>query len=158
MTADTILNKQRPAEVLLIEDNKGDVILTRRAFKEARILNNVMVAGTGEEALAILNKEENYANNSLPDLILLDLNLPKMDGKEVLQIIKSDPRTKHIPVIILSSSRAEGDVAKSYNLHANGYIVKPVSLHNFNEIIQKLEQFWFTLVVTLDEGDMKGKA
>lgn len=155
MSIDLSSNKQRPAQVLLIEDNSGDVLLTRRAFKNAKISNQVTVAKTGEEALSILLKEGVYANALSPDLILLDLNLPQMSGQEVLDFVKKNEDLRHIPVIILSSSKAEQDVIQSYNLHANGYVVKPISLDKFNEVVQKLEAFWFTLVVLPDPSDFK---
>jgi two-component system, chemotaxis family, response regulator Rcp1 len=154
MAADIIMHKQRPAQVMLIEDNNGDVILTRRALKEAKISNQLTVAMSGEEAITMLNKEGEYADVMTPDLILLDLNLPKMHGQEVLRIIKDSVGTKHIPVIILSSSRAEQDVVRSYNLHANGYVVKPLNLNSFKEVVEKIEKFWFTLVVLPDAHDV----
>lgn len=154
MTANTVQNRNRPARVLLVEDNHGDVILTRRAFQESKIANQLHVATTGEEAIAMLSKEGKWAEMETPDLILLDLNLPMMSGQEVLRFIKGAENLRHVPVIILSSSSAEEDVVKSYNLHANGYIVKPVNLGNFNEVVLKLEQFWFTLVVMPDSGGL----
>lgn len=155
MITNTVQNKQRPARILLVEDNQGDVVLTRRAFQEARIANQLFVAMTGEEAIAMLNKEGDYAEFEVPDLILLDLNLPQMSGQGVLKIIKNDIKLKHIPIVILSSSSAEQDVLGSYNLYANGYVVKPVSLENFNAVIKKLEEFWFTLVVMPDSGNLQ---
>lgn len=155
MTIETIANKHRTAQILLVEDNNGDVMLTRRAFNEAKIANEITVATSGEQALAMLRKEGIFADIATPDLILLDLNLPKMHGQEVLNFIKSGSELKHIPVVVLSSSRAEQDVVRSYNLHANGYVVKPVNLEKFREVIEKLERFWFTLVVLPDDGDVK---
>ena len=155
MTAGTVQNKQRAARVLLVEDNHGDVILTKRAFKDARIANEMTVATTGEEALRMLQQDGEYVAIALPDLVLLDLNLPVMSGQDVLQAVKGDARLKHIPVVILSSSHAERDVVRSYNLHANGYVVKPVNLGNFSEVARKLEQFWFTLVVMPDQDDVR---
>jgi len=157
MTTDILSNKHRAAQVLLVEDNHGDVLLTKRAFGEAKIANHLSVANTGEEAVAMLRKEGAWEKMQTPDIVLLDLNLPQMSGQDVLKIIKEDAKLKHIPVIILSSSRAEQDVVKSYDLHANGYVVKPVNLEKFNEVVQKLEAFWFTLVVMPDEKDI-GKA
>ncbi len=157
MTIDIVQNKQRPARILLVEDSPGDVILTRRAFKGSKIANSMSVATSGEEAVAMLSQEGEYAESELPDIILLDLNLPRMSGKDVLQIVKGDPRTSHIPVVMLSSSRAEQDVIKSYQLHANGYVVKPLSLEKFTEVVQKIEQFWFTLVVLPDAADIAPK-
>lgn len=154
MSTTTIQNKQRPARVLLVEDNPGDVILTRRAFQDAKIANEIHVAMTGEEAVAILSKEGQWSAAETPDMVLLDLNLPQMNGQEVLKFIKESKNLRHVPVVILSSSNAEQDVVRSYNLHANGYVVKPVSLSNFNEVVQKLEQFWFTLVIMPDQEDI----
>lgn len=150
MVADTLINKQRPAQVLLVEDNPGDVMLTKRAFKEAKLANELTVAMTGEEAISILKKEGKHANAHTPDLILLDLNLPGIHGYEVLDLVKSDDTLKRVPVIVLSSSKAESDVVQSYDNHANGYVVKPVSLENFNDVVRQLEGFWFTLVVMPD--------
>lgn len=155
MTTDTLQNKIRPVRILLVEDNLGDVVLTQRAFKEVKIATQIAVARTGEEAVAMLRREGDWAALELPDLILLDLNLPKMSGLEVLQIIKTEESLRHIPVVVLSSSRAEQDVVRSYNLHANGYVTKPGSPESFTEVAQKLEQFWFTLVVLPDADDVK---
>ncbi len=156
MTIDATINKQRPAQVLLVEDNHGDVLLTKRAFKESKIANDLTVAMSGEEAIRVLRKEGEHAQATTPDLILLDLNLPQMSGQDVLNVIKNDTKLRHIPVVVLSSSKADQDVVKSYNLHANGYVVKPISLESFNEVVQKLEAFWFTLVVLPDAEDVKG--
>lgn len=156
MTIDSTINKQRPAQVLLVEDNHGDVLLTKRAFQESKIANNLTVATSGEQALSVLRKEGEYSTAITPDLVLLDLNLPQLSGQEVLEAIKSDNKLRHIPIIVLSSSKADQDVVKSYNLHANGYVIKPVSLEKFHEVVQKLEAFWFTLVVLPDAEDVKG--
>lgn len=153
MRVDTIQQKGRPAEILLIEDNYGDVLLTLKAFKQGKIANNITVAKTGEEAMQILRREGAHANIRVPDLILLDLNLPKKSGKEVLQEIKSDDKLKHIPVVILTSSRAELDVVKTYDLHANSYIIKPVNLEKFGEIVATIEHYWFTIVVLPDANE-----
>lgn len=147
MTTDTISNKGRPAEILLIEDNRGDVLLTKKAFKTGKIANNITVAGDGIEALQMLRREGEHANATIPDIILLDLNLPKKTGRDVLSEIKADEQLKHIPVVVLTSSKAELDVVKSYNLHANSYIVKPVNLEKFNEIVNSIENFWFSVVI-----------
>ncbi|MFK8068471.1 MAG: response regulator [Gammaproteobacteria bacterium] len=135
------------AEILLVEDNPGDVLLTREAFSEAKIKNNIHVAADGEEALAFLKRQEGYENVATPDLILLDLNLPKLDGREVLQAIKRDENLRRIPVVILTSSKAEQDVLKTYDLHANSYLVKPVDLEKFVEVVNAIENFWFSVVV-----------
>ena len=137
----------RPAELLLVEDNYGDVLLAREAFRNAKIRNNLTVARDGEEALRVLRREGLHATMPRPDLILLDLNLPRMDGREVLQAIKADPGLQPIPVIIMTSSKAETDVLKSYRLSANGYIVKPVDFERLQEIVASLETFWFSVVV-----------
>lgn len=155
MTIASTVDKQRPAQVLLIEDNVGDALLTRRAFKSAKIANQLTVASSGEEALALLLKKEEQTGSLMPDIILLDLNLPQMSGQDVLSFIKNNEKLRHIPVIVLSSSKAEQDVIKSYNLHANGYLIKPINIDSFNDVIQKIEAFWFTLVVMPDRSDLK---
>lgn len=137
-----LMHRSRPAEILLVEDNRGDVLLTRKAFQSAQIENRVSVAESGEAALERLRDED----QALPDLILLDLNLPRMSGRDVLGEIKADERLRHIPVIILSSSAAEQDVARSYAMHANAYVVKPVDLDSFRAAISTIEQFFFFLV------------
>lgn len=146
MFVDMIDRKTRSVNILLIEDNEGDVILTKRAFKQAKFLNNLSVVKSGEKALDFI-KSANESDSPLPDLIILDLNLPGMDGQEVLSVIKNSEETKHIPVIVLSSSKAQQDVVKSYSLHANAYMLKPVSLEGFQDAIQKIGNFWFDLVV-----------
>ncbi|MCE5181836.1 MAG: response regulator [Betaproteobacteria bacterium] len=133
-------------DILLIEDNPGDVRLTREAMKEARIAVNLNVANDGLEAMAMLHQEAPYDSLPLPDLILLDLNMPRMDGREVLRLIKSDERLKHIPVVILTTSAAEKDIAQAYGMHANCYITKPVELDQFMEIVKAIEGFWLTVV------------
>ena len=142
----TLDSRGRPAELLLVEDNYGDVLLTQEACQNTRMPNNLAVAGDGEEALAMLRREGRYADHPRPDLILLDLNLPRMDGREVLQTIKSDPALQRIPVIVLTSSAAEIDVLKSYDLKANSYIVKPVNFDRLQEIVASIESFWLTVV------------
>ena len=143
----TIEASGRPAELLLIEDNYGDVLLTREAFRNGKLSNNLAVADGGEVALAMLRREGDYADQATPDLILLDLNLPGLDGREVLEAIKSDPELRRIPVIVLSSSKAEIDTLKTYELGANGYIVKPVTFQRLQEIVASIESFWFSVVV-----------
>jgi two-component system, chemotaxis family, response regulator Rcp1 len=142
----------RPVEILLVEDNAGDVRLTREIFKEGKILNHLHVVGDGVAALAFLRQEGPYKKAVRPDVILLDLNLPKKDGREVLADIKVDPHLKHIPVVILTTSEAEQDINQVYNLHANCYITKPVELDQFITVIRSIEQFWLT-VVKLPPGD-----
>ncbi len=135
-----------PVEILLVEDSPGDVRLTREALKEGKILNNLNVMGDGVEALAFLRKQGPYANATRPDLVLLDLNLPKKDGREVLAEIKNDPDLKRIPVVILTTSSAEKDVLKSYDLHANCYVTKPVDFDQFITVVKSVEDFWLTVV------------
>jgi|SRR5580700_4453920 CheY-like chemotaxis protein len=156
MTDLTVEDRGRPAELLLVEDNYGDVLLTQEAFRSAKIGNNLAVAVDGEEALAMLRKEGRYHAQPTPDLILLDLNLPRMDGREVLKTVKSDPVLHTIPVIVLTSSSAEIDVLRSYELMANGYIVKPVTFDRLKEVVALIESFWFTVVVlpaTLEQAN-----
>jgi CheY-like chemotaxis protein len=133
-------------EVLLVEDNPGDVRLTKEALKEGRLLNNVSVVGDGVEALSFLRREGRYAEAAQPDLILLDLNLPKKDGREVLAEIKADPDLRRIPVVVLTTSSAEEDILKTYDLHANCYVTKPVDLEQFMRVIKSIEDFWVTVV------------
>ena len=133
-------------DILLVEDNPGDVRLTKEALKDAKVLNEIYVAKDGVEAMEFLNKKGQFAEAPIPDMILLDLNLPRKDGREVLAEIKKDPKLKHIPVIVLTTSKADEDIIKTYNLHANAYITKPVDLNRFVEIIHALEEFWFTIV------------
>lgn len=136
----------RPVEILLVEDNEADIRLTQEGIKEAKIHNNLYVARNGEEAMDFLYKREEYENAVRPDLILLDLNLPKKDGREVLEEIKGDERLTHIPVVILTTSEAERDILKSYKLHANCYVNKPMGIDQFVEVIKAIEDFWFTIV------------
>jgi CheY-like chemotaxis protein len=135
-----------PIEILLVEDNPGDVRLTREALREAKVHNNVHVAADGVEALAFLRKEGSHAKAPRPDLILLDLNLPKKGGREVLEEIKSDNGLSHIPVVILTTSQAERDILESYRLRANAYVTKPVDLEQFLKVVQSIEQFWLEIV------------
>ena len=136
----------RPAEILLVEDNPADVRLTREALLEGKVRNNLSVAADGVEALAFLRREGSYAGAVVPDLILLDLNLPRKDGREVLEEIKADPSLRHIPVVVLTSSQAEQDILRAYDLHANCYVTKPVDLDQFIHVVQSIEDFWFTIV------------
>jgi chemotaxis family two-component system response regulator Rcp1 len=144
----SIANKieRRPVDILLVEDNPGDVRLTKEALKDAKVLNEIYVAKDGVEAMQFVHHEGIFEDAPVPDLILLDLNLPKKDGREVLAEIKKDPKLKHIPVVVLTTSKADEDNAKTYNLHANAYITKPVDLNRFVEIMHALEEFWFTIV------------
>ncbi len=140
------MNEVRPVDILLVEDNPGDVRLTKEALRDAKVLNEIYVAKDGVEAIEFLRRKGRFSKVPLPDLILLDLNLPKKDGREVLAEIKEDPILKHIPVVVLTTSKADEDIVKTYNLHANAYITKPVDLNRFAEIIHVLNEFWFTIV------------
>jgi two-component system, chemotaxis family, response regulator Rcp1 len=141
------MTDNKPVEILLVEDNPGDVRLTMEALKEGRLLNHVSVAEDGVEALAFLRQEGKYANEARPDLILLDLNLPKKDGREVLAEIKEDPELRHIPVVVLTTSTAEQDVLRTYDLHANCYISKPVDFDQFIQVVKSVGDFWFCVVI-----------
>lgn len=136
----------RPAEILLVEDNDADVRLTREALIEGKIRNNLHVVSDGVQALEFLRRQGRYGSAVRPDLILLDLNLPKKDGREVLEDIKGDPALRRIPVVILTSSRAEEDILRAYNLHANCYVTKPVDFDQFIRVVQSIEEFWFAIV------------
>ena len=136
----------QPVEILLVEDNPGDVRLTREALREGKVRNNLAVASDGFEAIAYLRKEAGYAGALRPDLILLDLNLPRKDGREVLQEIKADPSLRNIPVVVLTSSQAEEDIVRVYDLHANCYVTKPVDLDQFFRVVESIEDFWLTTV------------
>jgi CheY-like chemotaxis protein len=135
-----------PIEVLLVEDSPGDVRLTREAFKDAKVHINLHVASDGVEAMAFLGREGNHANIPRPDLILLDLNLPKKDGREVLAELKESPTLKSIPVVILTTSASEADIHGSYQHHANCYITKPVDLEGFLKVVKSIDGFWLTVV------------
>jgi chemotaxis family two-component system response regulator Rcp1 len=138
--------KTKAIDILLVEDNPGDVRLTREALKEGKVLNTLHVVGDGIEALEFLRHEGKYEKSVHPDIILLDLNLPRMDGRELLAKIKTDPAQRRIPVVILTTSKAEEDIIKTYNLHANCYITKPVDLSQFITVVKSIEDFWFTVV------------
>jgi chemotaxis family two-component system response regulator Rcp1 len=133
-------------DILLVEDNPGDVRLTREALKEGKILNNLYVAGDGAMAWQFLTRTDPFVDAPRPNLILLDLNLPKMDGRELLGLIKAAPELKAIPVVVLTTSQAEQDILASYELHANCFITKPVDLEQFLKVIQTIEDFWFSIV------------
>ena len=136
----------RPVEILLVEDNPGDVRLTIEALKEGKVRNNLHVARDGMEALEFLRRQGKHKDAVKPDLILLDLNLPRRDGREVLAEIKNDPELKTIPVVVLTTSSAEADILKSYKLHANCYITKPVDLEQFVNVVKSIDDFWLTVV------------
>lgn len=136
----------RPIEILLVEDNEGDVRLTKEALKEGKVKNNLQVVYDGFEALEYLKREGEYQDRVIPDLILLDLNLPRMDGRELLEKIKEDSDLRRIPVVILTTSKAEEDIVRTYDLHANCYITKPVDLEKFIVVVKSIENFWMTIV------------
>lgn len=140
------MSKRKNINILLVEDNPADVRLMIETLKEGALDTNVGVAHDGVEALNFLKGEVTVGRTPLPDLIILDLNLPRKDGREVLEEIKNDERLRHIPVIILSTSKAEQDILKSYNLHANCYITKPIDLEEFMSVIRSFENFWFNIV------------
>lgn len=133
-------------DILLVEDNPGDARLAKEALKESKIHNNLYIVSDGEEALQFLRKEGEFSGAVTPDLILLDLNLPKIDGREVLDIVKRDENLKMIPVVILTTSRAEEDIVKSYKLHANCFISKPLDLDQFMKVVKSIEDFWLSIV------------
>ncbi len=142
----------RLVDILLVDDNPADVRLAREALSEAKLVNSLQVAADGEEALALLRRQGRHAGAPRPGLVLLDLNLPRKDGREVLAEIKSDPELKRIPVIVLTTSRAEEDVVRSYDLHANAYVTKPVALREFMEVMRALEGFWLAAATLPPEG------
>jgi CheY-like chemotaxis protein len=142
----------RPIEIMLVEDNPGDVRLTREALKEAKVRNNLSVVDDGVEAMKFLRREGIYSAAPRPDIVLLDLNLPRKDGRQVLAEVKADPDLKRIPVVILTTSRAEEDILKTYDLHANCFISKPVDFEQFIRVIQSIEHFWLA-IVTLPPAD-----
>jgi chemotaxis family two-component system response regulator Rcp1 len=142
----------RLAEILLVEDNPGDVRLTQEAFKEGKVLNNLHVVEDGVEAMAFLRQEGQCADAPRPDVILLDLNLPRKDGREVLAEVKNDPGLRRIPVVILTVSQDEQDILKTYDSHANCYITKPVNLDRFLTVVKSIEDFWLTIVKLPPDG------
>lgn len=143
MSAET---EGKPIDILLVEDNPGDVRLAREAFRESKVRNALFVIEDGVEAMAFLRREGKYAQAPRPDLILLDLNLPRKDGREVLAEIKADSDLKRIPVVMLTISKAEEDILRAYNLHVNCYITKPIDLERFMEVVKSIEDFWLTIV------------
>jgi CheY-like chemotaxis protein len=140
-----------PVEILLVEDDPGDVLMTTEALAESKVLNNLTVVSNGEEALRFLLQEDEHSGAVRPDLILLDLNLPRVDGREVLARVKADERLRTIPVVILTTSEAEEDIVRSYDLHANAYVTKPVDFDSFVEVIRQVDDF-FISVVRLPRG------
>jgi CheY-like chemotaxis protein len=143
---DDINEEARPIEILLVEDNPGDMRLTKEALKEGKVYNNLHWVKDGVDALEFLRREGKHAQAPRPDIILLDLNLPKKDGREVLSVVKNDDQLKHIPVVVLTTSKAEEDVVRSYNLHANCYVTKPVDLEKFISVVHAIDRFWLTVV------------
>lgn len=143
------------ADILLVDDNPADVRLTLEAFKEGKLVNHVRVVENGVEAMELLHRQGKYADAARPDLVLLDLNMPKKDGREVLQEIKNDPELKRIPIIILTTSKAEEDVVRSYDSHVNCYVQKPVDYNEFTKVLRLIENFWFTAVVLPVNGYRK---
>jgi CheY-like chemotaxis protein len=141
-----MMDQAKPVEVLLVEDDPGDVLMTREAFEEFKVRNNLNVVSDGEEAMAYLRQEGEYADVARPDLVLLDLNLPRMDGRQVLAAIKSDEELASIPVVVLTTSEAEEDVLRSYRLHANAYVTKPVDFERFIDIVRRIDDFFVTVV------------
>ena len=139
-------NEGTPVEILLVEDSPGDARLAREGLSECKIRNNLHVVDDGVKAMAFLRRQGEYAKAPRPDLILLDLNLPRKDGREVLREIKEDDSLKVIPVVILTTSKAEEDIIKSYSLHANCYVTKPLGLQQFLDVVRSIEDFWFTIV------------
>jgi CheY-like chemotaxis protein len=136
----------RPIEVLLVEDDEGDVLMTREALDEGKVFNRLSVVGDGVEAIAYLRREQPYADATRPDLVLLDLNLPKRDGRQVLEEVKADPDLRRIPIVVLTTSEAEEDVLRSYDLHANAYVTKPVDFERFVEVIRQIDDFFISVV------------
>ena len=142
----TTFNNYRPIEILLVEDNPGDVRLTQEAARETKIHNNMHVVTNGLDAMAFLHHEGRFSAVPRPDLILLDLNMPVMDGREVLRQVKSDEKTRRIPVVIITSSQAEEDILRAYDLQASCYVTKPVDLVQFIKVVKNVENFWLTVV------------
>ncbi|MCX7008392.1 MAG: response regulator [Kiritimatiellaeota bacterium] len=136
----------RPIEILLVEDNPGDVRLTQEAARETKVHNNMHIVSNGLDAMAFLHHEGRYASVPRPDLILLDLNMPGMDGREVLRLVKSDESLRRIPVVIITSSQAEEDILRAYDLQASCYVTKPVDLDQFIKVVKNIENFWLTIV------------
>ena len=143
---ESVREAMKPIDILLVEDNPGDARLAKEALKDSKLRNNLYIADDGVEAMDFLRKVGKYADMPRPDLVILDLNLPKKDGREVLAEIKTDDDLKRIPVVILTISKAEEDILKSYNLHANCFISKPIDLDQFMKVVKSIEDFWLTIV------------
>jgi CheY-like chemotaxis protein len=137
-----MVSGQRVVEILLVEDDPGDVLMTREAFEDYKIANRLSVVYDGVSALEFLRKQGTHADAPTPDLVLLDLNLPKMDGLQVLSVVKSDPALRHIPIVVLTTSEAEEDIIGSYSLHANAYVTKPVDFERFNAVVRQIDEFF----------------
>jgi CheY-like chemotaxis protein len=135
-----------PIEVLLVEDDPGDVLMTREAFEDNKVRNHLHVVSNGVDAMAFLRKEGEWADAPTPDLVLLDLNLPRMDGREVLAAVKDDPDLRHVPVVVLTTSEAEEDILRSYSLHANAYVTKPVDFERFITVVRQIDDFFVSVV------------
>jgi len=136
----------RPIEILLVDDDPGDTLITTEALQHSKVTNNLHSVANGEEALAYLRREGPYADAARPDLVLLDLNLPRRDGREVLAEVKADDDLRRIPVVVLTTSQAEEDIVRSYDLHANAYVTKPVDFDRFVEVVRSIDDFYFTIV------------
>ncbi len=147
-----MVERNGPIEILLVEDNPGDVRLTKEALKEGKVYSNLHTVKDGVEAMEFLRHQGKYAGVPRPDIILLDLNLPRKDGREVLEEIKSDHDLKRIPVVVLTTSKAEEDVIRTYNLHANCYVTKPVDLEKFMVVVKTIDSFWLTVVTLPPNG------
>jgi chemotaxis family two-component system response regulator Rcp1 len=147
-----MVEQNRPVEILLVEDNPGDERLTREALKEGKVYSNLYWVKDGVEAMDFLRRKGRYADVPRPDIVLLDLNLPKKDGREVLEEIKTDEALKRIPVVVLTTSKAEEDVLRTYNLHANCYVTKPVDLDKFIVVVKSIDRFWLTVVTLPPNG------
>ena len=147
-----MMNNSEPIQILLVEDNPGDARLAVEALKESKVHNNLFHVGDGVEAMDFLRQRKEYADAPPPDLVLLDLNLPRKDGREVLEEIKDDPKLRLVPVVVLTTSAAERDLLKTYDLHANAYVIKPMDLDQFIEVVRVIENFWF-MVVKLPQVD-----
>jgi two-component system, chemotaxis family, response regulator Rcp1 len=150
-----MVERNGPIEILLVEDNPGDVRLTKEALKEGKVYSNLHTVKDGVEAMEFLRRQGKYSSVPRPDIILLDLNLPKKDGREVLQEIKTDEALKRIPVVVLTTSKAEEDVVRTYNLHANCYVTKPVDLEKFMVVVKTIDSFWLTVVTLPPNGKNK---
>ena len=146
MNSNETMSQPKPINILLVDDDDGDVILTRKALERGKIYNSVSVASDGVEAMKFLKKEGEFVDAPRPDLILLDLNMPRKDGRETLAEIKNDPDLRSIPVVILTTSEADPDVLRSYDMHANCFVTKPVDLNQFTSVVQSLQNFWFCVV------------